>query len=264
MPQILEEYVMGHEPGRWRMFHKIKWHHTKDYYQLKKEIEMLIQEGHLKNYVMGDLSHGLEKSSSHERDDWGSPRLNKTSEASQGAGNKVLRHKLDTITRGFTGGMEISFVHRWYTHQILNIEDLQENLKPCKGQLVLFSREQVQVNGYITLKTTFGEQGKAKEIKIKYLVIGCPSSYNMIIRWPIFNQLDTSLSILYLVMKYPFSNGWVGIIQGDEKITIKYYVERVKMKKVHTLGVNARNLGSWIKPLREASKGKEARPPANK
>lgn len=33
----------------------MKAHHTKDYYQLKKEMERLIHEGHLKNYVKGEL-----------------------------------------------------------------------------------------------------------------------------------------------------------------------------------------------------------------
>lgn len=33
---------------------KVKRYHTKDYYQLKKEMECLIEEGHLKKYVKGD------------------------------------------------------------------------------------------------------------------------------------------------------------------------------------------------------------------
>ena len=40
--------VMGLEPSNWLKFHKVKGHHTKGCYQLKREIEFLIHEGHLK------------------------------------------------------------------------------------------------------------------------------------------------------------------------------------------------------------------------
>lgn len=35
-------------------FHKVKGHHPKDFYQLKKEIERLIQESYFKKYVNDD------------------------------------------------------------------------------------------------------------------------------------------------------------------------------------------------------------------
>lgn len=44
------------------------------------------------------------------------------------------------------------------------------------------------MKGY--MKTMFGEQDHAKEIKVKYLVINAPSSYNMIIGQITFNQLE--------------------------------------------------------------------------
>lgn len=34
----LKEEVMVHEPGIWSKFHRVKGHHTEDFYQLKKEI----------------------------------------------------------------------------------------------------------------------------------------------------------------------------------------------------------------------------------
>lgn len=41
-----------------------------------------------------------------------------------------------------------------------------------------------------------------KELKVMYLVIDAPSSYNMIIGQPTFNQLSATLSTMYLCMKY--------------------------------------------------------------
>lgn len=58
------------------------------------------------------------------------------------------------------------------------------NLKAFKGSLVGLFRKQVQVKCYITLRATFGVGEQAKEIKIMYMVIDFPSSYNMIIWKP--------------------------------------------------------------------------------
>lgn len=57
--------VMGSGPGRWCKFHMVKGHQTEDCHYLKKEIERLIQEGHLKKYVKSASSRSLDKSSSH-------------------------------------------------------------------------------------------------------------------------------------------------------------------------------------------------------
>lgn len=94
-----------------------------------------------------------------------------------------------------------------------------EDLKPLKGSLVGFYREQVQVKGYITLSTTFREQDQAKKINVRYLVIDAPSSYNIIIGRQAFNQLTYVLFTMYLCMNYMFSNGIVGVIQ--ENVTLR-------------------------------------------
>lgn len=78
-----------------------------------------------------------------------------------------------------------------------------------------FLGEQVQVKGYIRLKTTFGAEENTRKIKVMCLVIDVPSSYNMIIGFPTFNHLGTALSKFYLCMKYPILDGRVRVIQGD-------------------------------------------------
>lgn len=103
-----------------------------------------------------------------------------------------------------------------------------------RGLLVGFFGEHMQVKSYITQKTTFWEYDQAIEIKVKYLVIDALSSYNMIIGQPTFNKLDTTLSTLYLCMKYLLSNGRIGVTQGDQEISRKCYVE-----SLGPLGANA-------------------------
>lgn len=60
---------MGHDPGRWCMFHKVKGNLTKDCYQLKKEGKLLIQEGHINKSVKGNHSQGLGRSKFQGWDD---------------------------------------------------------------------------------------------------------------------------------------------------------------------------------------------------
>lgn len=63
------------------------------------------------------------------------------------------------------------------------------------------------------LETTFGERDQTKEIKVRYLVIDSLYSYNMIIGRLTLNHLGAMLFTLYLCIKYPLSDGRVGVIQ---------------------------------------------------
>lgn len=101
-----------------------------------------------------------------------------------------------------------------------------------------FLDEQVQVKGYITLKTTSRAEEKSRKIKVRYLVINAPSSYNMVMEQYSFNKLGDALSTLYLCMKYPILNGRVGVIQGDHKISKKCYIYIIKLKKIGIMGMN--------------------------
>jgi len=91
----------------------------------------------------------------------------------------------------------------------------EEQLQPLQGTLSRFTRERVRVRGYITLKTIFGTRRQAKAIKIRYLVVNAPNSYNIVIGHPSFNRLGTLLSTKFLVMKFLLDDGGVGTIKGD-------------------------------------------------
>lgn len=106
-----------------------------------------------------------------------------------------------------------------------------EQLQPFKGTLAGFTGEQVHVRGYITLKTTFGSGSHAKTIRVRYLVINSPSSYNIIIGRPSFNLLGAFLSAKFLVMKYPLNDGKVGTIRGDQKIARECYHNSLRLQK---------------------------------
>jgi hypothetical protein len=92
---------------------------------------------------------------------------------------------------------------------------------PYNGTLVGFTGEQVEVMGYTTLLTAFGDSDNAKPIKVRYLVVKTSfTSYNIIIGRPAFNALEAAMSTLYLSIKYPLDDGSVGIIKGDQALAL--------------------------------------------
>ncbi|WJX77397.1 hypothetical protein P8452_60712 [Trifolium repens] len=108
-----------------------------------------------------------------------------------------------------------------------------EHLLPYNGTLVGFAGEQVEIMGYTTLLTTFGERDQAMTIKVRYLVVKTPfTSYNIIIGRPAFNALGAAMSTLYLSIKYPLEDGSVGTIKGDQALARRCYESSLKIKHI--------------------------------
>ena len=110
----------------------------------------------------------------------------------------------------------------------------EEQLQPFQGTLSGFTGERVHVRGYITLKTIFGTGKQAKTIKIRYLVVNAPNSYNIVIGRPSFNRLGALLSTKFLVMKYPLDDGGFGTIKGDQKVARECYLASLKLRRKET------------------------------
>ena len=73
--------------------------------------------------------------------------------------------------------------------------------------MVSFFEEKVYSKGIVTptvVARMFPNQVKKD---IDFLVVDCPSSYNMIIGQPALNKFKTSTSTYYLKMKFPTENG---------------------------------------------------------
>lgn len=71
-------------------------------------------------------------------------------------------------------------------------------------------------------------------IKIMYLIVDVPSSYNIIIGRLNFNliSLGTFLSTLYLRTKYPLNNGRIYMIQRDQDTIDTCYKHSLRIKSV--------------------------------
>lgn len=106
-----------------------------------------------------------------------------------------------------------------------------EDLKPFQGSLVGFLSKQEKIKGCITLKNAFGAgECQADHDKI-YISIDAPSSYNKIIEQLAFNYLGSSLSTLYLCMKYPFPDRRLNVIQGEPEVLQKVLHGNLEVKE---------------------------------
>lgn len=64
----------------------------------------------------------------------------------------------------------------------------------------------------MTSKTTCGDGVNAKEIGFNYLIVHVVSPYNITLGPTTINALGMVISTIYLVLKYPFPKGKIGII----------------------------------------------------
>ncbi|GAU10157.1 hypothetical protein TSUD_422430, partial [Trifolium subterraneum] len=71
--------------------------------------------------------------------------------------------------------------------------------------------------GYVDLIVTFGENKAMKSVKVKFLVVDCPSLYNCIIGRPTLAELFAVSSTIHLKLKYYTKDGRVATINGDIK-----------------------------------------------
>jgi len=56
-----------------------------------------------------------------------------------------------------------------------------EQLRPYNGCLVGFARDQVEIRGYVELRTTFSEDITTRTITIRYIVVNASFAYNLLL-----------------------------------------------------------------------------------
>ena len=85
----------------------------------------------------------------------------------------------------------------------------------------------------MTLTVTVGTQPRQLTRQLDFLVVDCPSSYNVIIRKPILNRWKAATSTYYLKVKFPTDNG-VGEVRGDQILARECYQAVLATRENHT------------------------------
>ena len=98
------------------------------------------------------------------------------------------------------------------TFQQLKLDE--KRLRPFESPLVSFSGDRVYPKGIITLTVTVGTHSRQLTRQLDFLVVDCPSSYNVIIERPTLNRWKAAISTYCLKVKFPTDNG-VGEVKGN-------------------------------------------------
>ncbi|XP_068476921.1 uncharacterized protein [Phaseolus vulgaris] len=88
-------------------------------------------------------------------------------------------------------------------------------LRPYTGCLYGFADNQVEVGGYLELRTTFSDGAASRTEKIRYLVINSNSAYNILLGRLALNRLNAVASTRHMKMKLPDLSGKVIVIESD-------------------------------------------------
>ncbi|XP_065632126.1 uncharacterized protein LOC112023810 [Quercus suber] len=105
-------------------------------------------------------------------------------------------------------------------------------LRPFDSPLVSFSGDRVYPKGIVTLAVTVGTYSRQLTRQIDFLVVDCPSSYNVIIGRPALNKWKASTSTYCLKVKFPTENG-IGEVKGDQILARECYQAVFAAKENH-------------------------------
>ena len=106
-------------------------------------------------------------------------------------------------------------------------------LRPFDSPFVSFSGDTVYPKGIVTLTVTVGTYPKQLTRQLNFLVVDCPSSYNVIIGRPTLNRWKLATSTYFLKVKFPTENE-VGEVRGDQVLARECYQVVLAAKENHT------------------------------
>ena len=89
----------------------------------------------------------------------------------------------------------------WPTFERLQLSP--DQLRPYGGCLYGFAGDQVEVRGYIELRTTFTDGLASRTEKIRYLVVNAPLAYNILLGRPTLNRRGVVPSTRHMKVKLP-------------------------------------------------------------
>ena len=84
-----------------------------------------------------------------------------------------------------------------------NVQISPDQLRSYDGCLVGFTGDQVEVRGYVELRTTFFDESAAMTITIKYIVVNASSAYNLLLGRLSLNRLGAVASTTNMKLKFP-------------------------------------------------------------
>ncbi|GMN28351.1 hypothetical protein TIFTF001_051655 [Ficus carica] len=174
-------------------FHQDFGHDTSNCYQLKGQIEALVQQGQLREFVERVIAERRITPPMVQQQ-----QQQPITPAPLAENNNPVGELNDVRT--IFGGPETGGA----------------KLTPVLTPLYGFAGECVKAEGVITLPVTMGEDLAQITRMVNFLVVDRPSVYNAIIGRPTLNAMRAVTSTYHLMMKFPTENG-IGVVVGSQK-----------------------------------------------
>ncbi|XP_068476865.1 uncharacterized protein [Phaseolus vulgaris] len=244
VPEKTTEKVLGPKPNAWCEFHKSFGHSINSCLALRHQLAELVKCGFLKDYL-------LEKQAGQAS--------GSTPASSEGQQHEVPIHgEIHTIAGGFSGSSQ----RKKYARSMMSVEVFEDHspdvdimftkgdlrdvvphdndpilqlspdqLRPYGDCLYGFVGDQVEVRGYIELRTTFTNGLASRTKKIRYLVVNAPSAYNILLGRPTLNRTGVVPSTRHMKVKLPSMEGLIFTICSDQKEAKKCYENNLKNKR---------------------------------
>ena len=109
----------------------------------------------------------------------------------------------------------------------------KKRIRPFISPLVSFTRDRIVLKGIVTLTVIAGTYLAQVTKEIDFLIVDCPSTYNIILGRPALNSLRAVMSAYYLKMKFPTAHG-VREIRGDQVLARECYQVALAYGENHT------------------------------
>ena len=113
----------------------------------------------------------------------------------------------------------------------------KKRIKPFTSPLVSFAGDRIVPRGIITLTVIAGTYPAQVTKEIDFLIVDCPSTYNIILVKPTLNRLTVVTTTYYLKVKFPTTHE-VGEIRGDQVLVRMCYQATLVSGENHTWVIN--------------------------
>uniref|UniRef100_A0A2N9G040 RNA-directed DNA polymerase n=1 Tax=Fagus sylvatica TaxID=28930 RepID=A0A2N9G040_FAGSY len=188
-------------------FRRDHGHNTEDCYALKEQIETLIRQGKLRKFVRRDNQEA--------RPEPRPPRQDENKDHTENHPQDIIG-EIRTIVRGLALGGFItrrvlidngSSADIIYLPAYKQMKINKERLRPIDIPLVGFTGDKVRPSGVVSLVIEAGTYPKQVRTPVEFLVVDCPSAYNVIIGRPTLNKLRVVTSTYHLLVRFPTEHG---------------------------------------------------------
>ncbi|KAJ4704672.1 Gag-pol polyprotein [Melia azedarach] len=242
-------------------FHEEYGHSTADCFNLREQIQNLINNGYLKEFLLEvrRKAQVVRQAGESSGGDQGQP------------GSQVTKDKdfISTISGGPTlegdsrrarkaharepslarHHQEVNFTERSpkLPRLGLNSARMQQVTTPLSG----FMGDQLLASGSITLPVTLGKDPSQLITMVDFVVIDHPSSYNVILGRPFLTAARGVVSTYHLKLKFPVGNQ-VGVVKGDQLTVRRCYASSVRRcNQVFTLDPRVSEVEQRGEPVEE-------------